>query len=259
MLYVDHYTSGMGDGTTEEKLHSILDATTVQDVWERMLDFVLEAGFTHMLYGFTRFHSDSGFGDDNDHLFLTNFGADYMKGYFLEGRYRNGPMVHWALNNVGTCSWNWINENFDNFTAQEREVSLYNRSLGVTSGYTIAFQNALKRAKGAVGISVQPFVGTQADADAIWAEKGRDIELVCGVAHLKIIAMPMPQRVLTSRQREVLEWIGDGKTVADTAQILGLNKATVEKHLRLARESLGVDTTAQAVLKASFHNQMFTF
>ena len=79
-----------------------------------------------------------------------------------------------------------------------------------------------------------------------------------GVAHLKIITMPMPQRILTSRQREVLEWIGDGKTVADTAQILGLNKATVEKHLRLARESLGVDTTAQAVLKASFHNQMFT-
>jgi hypothetical protein len=39
--------------------------------------------------------------------------------------------------------------------------------------------------------------------------------------------------------------------------IMGLTSATVEKHLRLAREALAVDTTAQAVLKASFSNQMF--
>ncbi|MFO7771946.1 MAG: LuxR family transcriptional regulator, partial [Roseovarius gahaiensis] len=32
---------------------------------------------------------------------------------------------------------------------------------------------------------------------------------------------------------------------------------TVEKHLRLARQALGVETTAQAVLKAALQNQMF--
>ena len=39
---------------------------------------------------------------------------------------------------------------------------------------------------------------------------------------------------------------------------MGLTPATVEKHLRLARETMGVETTAQAVLKAAFQNQMFT-
>ena len=38
---------------------------------------------------------------------------------------------------------------------------------------------------------------------------------------------------------------------------MGLTSATVEKHLRLAREALAVETTAQAVLKAALHNQMF--
>ncbi|MFT7105919.1 MAG: LuxR family transcriptional regulator [Yoonia sp.] len=33
--------------------------------------------------------------------------------------------------------------------------------------------------------------------------------------------------------------------------------ATIEKHLRLAREALDVETTAQAVLKGAFNNQMF--
>ena len=50
---------------------------------------------------------------------------------------------------------------------------------------------------------------------------------------------------------------GDGKTTQDIAFLLGLTAATVEKHLRLAREALDVDTTAQAVLKAAFYNQMF--
>jgi LuxR family transcriptional regulator len=36
-----------------------------------------------------------------------------------------------------------------------------------------------------------------------------------------------------------------------------LTPATVEKHLRLAREALAVETTAQAVLKATMQNQMF--
>ena len=55
----------------------------------------------------------------------------------------------------------------------------------------------------------------------------------------------------------MLEWVGDGKTTQDIAILLGLTAATVEKHLRLAREALDVETTAQAVLKAAFYNQMF--
>ena len=79
------------------------------------------------------------------------------------------------------------------------------------------------------------------------------------MAHLKILTLPYtpPNQNLTKRQREALEWIGDGKTTADTAALMGLTPATVEKHLRLARAALNVETTAQAVLKASFQNQMF--
>ena len=78
------------------------------------------------------------------------------------------------------------------------------------------------------------------------------------ILHLKVLALPYGVRSrLTSRQREVLEWIGDGKSVQDTAILLGLTPATVEKHLRLARQALNVDTTAQAVLEAYLHNQMY--
>jgi LuxR family transcriptional regulator len=78
------------------------------------------------------------------------------------------------------------------------------------------------------------------------------------VVHLKLLTLPYSgTRPLTRRQRQVLEWVGDGKTTQDIAVLIGLTAATVEKHLRLAREALDVDTTAQAVLKAAFQNQMF--
>jgi LuxR family transcriptional regulator len=100
---------------------------------------------------------------------------------------------------------------------------------------------------------------SQDEADAIWAEHGRDIVVMNNVAHLKILTLPYtgPARGLTKRQREALQWVGDGKTTADIALLMGLTSATVEKHLRLAREALNVETTAQAVLKAAFLNQMF--
>ena len=100
---------------------------------------------------------------------------------------------------------------------------------------------------------------TQDAIDAVWAEHGPDIHLMNNIAHLKILTLPYtgPNRSLTKRQREALEWVGDGKTMQDIAVLMGLTPATVEKHLRLARENLSVETTAQAVLKASFSNQMF--
>jgi len=71
------------------------------------------------------------------------------------------------------------------------------------------------------------------------------------------LPFPAALRQLSKRQREVLEWVSDGKTTKDTATILGLTSATVEKHLRKAREALQVDTTAQAVMKASLQRQLF--
>jgi len=128
----------------------------------------------------------------------------------------------------------------------------------VTAGYTISFKSVSARSKGAISLAARAGT-TQDEADAIWAEHGDDILLMNNVAHLKILSLPYrpPNRSLTKRQREALEWVGDGKTTQDIALLMGLTVATVEKHLRLAREALSVETTAQAVLKAALHHQMF--
>jgi DNA-binding NarL/FixJ family response regulator len=52
---------------------------------------------------------------------------------------------------------------------------------------------------------------------------------------------------LTTREAEVLYWVGKGKTNKDIGDILGSSPATVKKHLEHVYEKLGVETRTAAV------------
>lgn len=55
------------------------------------------------------------------------------------------------------------------------------------------------------------------------------------------------QSLLTRRQREIMEWIAEGKTSAEAAIILDISPRTVEKHLEAVFQRLGVENRITAV------------
>jgi len=239
-------------------LERVTQAASIEAVWAELCDGMARHGFDRLMYGFTRFRTAQSFGSPEDFLVLTNHDHAYADRFLNERVYLDAPMVRWATENDGACSWSWIDTHRDHLTLAERKVVEFNRNMGVNAGYSISFPAQSNRAKG--GLSLTGRAGmTQAEVDAVWRAEGRELHQMATVAHLKIITLPYSgsRRPLTARQRSVLEWVGDGKTTQDIATILGLTSATVEKHLRLAREALDVETTAQAVLKASFQNQIF--
>jgi DNA-binding CsgD family transcriptional regulator len=63
-------------------------------------------------------------------------------------------------------------------------------------------------------------------------------------------AVQLAELPLTPREREVLDWVGAGKTNRDIAAILGASPRTVEKHLERIYEKLGVETRTAAVMRA---------
>lgn len=239
-------------------LERIGETQTIEELWKLHLQEMAKFGFDRLFYGFTRFKTANSFGDRQDWLVLTNHVAEYTDKFIDGGLYFHAPMVKWSTENVGTCSWGWMAENLNSFTKSEMEVIEFNRKMGVTVGYSISFKDISARAKGAIGLTATPGI-TQAEIDEVWKLHGREIVQMNNAAHQRIINLPYSgsRKNLTNRQRETLEWVGDGKTTQDIATIMGLTPATVEKHLRLAREALDVETTAQAVLKASFQNQIF--
>lgn len=245
-----------------DHLEDVLEASSIEEIWSLHLSKMSEYGFDRLLYGFTRFRTSNSFGNADDLLVLSNHDQAYLDEFVQSGMYNHAPMVKWAAVNEGACSWSLIREIADSgaMTPSERKILELNKKYDVCCGYSISFHDVSVRAKGAIGLCARRELH-QSDVEEIWTEHGREITLINNVTHLRITAMPFAssRRALTPRQREALEWVGDGKTMQDIATIMGLTPATVEKHLRLAREALDVDTTAQAVLKASFQNQIFIF
>lgn len=246
--------------TLREYLHSIAHCPTMEEMWEKHTQKMAEYGFDRLIYGFTRYRTSTSLGDPEDFIILSNHDPEYLDEFLGHGLYMHAPMVRWALANDGACSWGVLQKmaQTHTMTDAEQHVHDYNQKMDVTAGYSISFRTISARSKGAIALTAQRGM-SQDEIDAVWAEHGNDIRLINEIAHLKILTLPYktPARALTPRQREALEWVGDGKTMQDIALLMGLTSATVEKHLRLAREALAVETTAQAVLKAAFSNQMF--
>jgi len=168
---------------TFRHLSDITNARTDDELWTLHATKMAEYGFDRVIYGLTRYKSGTSLGDPQDWVILTNHAPDYMQTFIDEGHYFHAPMLRWALENNGACSWRWMEEmaRTENLTSGEQRVLKFNLDQNIRAGYTVSFRSVL----------------------------------------------------------------------------LELTPATVEKHLRLARDALDVDTTAQAVLKAAFYNQMF--
>ena len=241
------------------RLEKLTNAASVEELWKLHTEYMGTYGFDRIMYGFSRYLTTNSLGDPQDWVLLSTQTPEYMRVFFDEGLYYHAPMIKWALANDGACSWRWMMDmnRTDNLTPSEKKVMEFNRKMGVTAGYTISFRSISERTKAAIALTAE--AGTSQDAvEQTWARHGEEIILQNNVMHLKLQTLPYSgDRQLTKRQREVLQWVGDGKTTQDIAVLLGLTPATVEKHLRLAREALDVETTAQAVLKAAFYNQMF--
>lgn len=241
-------------------LNALITAHSIENLWDMHTRHMARYGFDRLIYGFTRYLTPTSLGDPDDFILLSNHDPDYMDRFIGDRLYFHAPMVRWALENDGAQSWSLLQDMAaaGALTEEERKVIEFNRSMGVVAGYSISFKSVSSRAKGAIALTARKGM-SQAETDAVWVRHGDDILLLNNLTHLRIMTLPYtgPARTLTPRQREVLEWVGDGKTVQDIALLMNLTPPTVEKHLRLARQALGVETTAQAVLKAAFQNQIF--
>jgi LuxR family transcriptional regulator len=241
-------------------LGDIAQAASVNAVWEMTAAYMRERGFARLNYGFTRFRHDNSIGDPDDAVCLSTNTPDYVQFYFRGGFYAKTPVYRWMTQNVGACTWRWVQEDYaaGRLSPAEMEAVRMNAAIGVVAGLTISFPEPSPRSKGALGMIADPGL-THDDVDRIWNDHGPEILAVAHMMHLKVVQLPMAirRRALTDRQREALEWVADGKTTQDIALLMAVSVAMVEKHLRLAREALDVDTTAQAVAKAALLNMIF--
>ncbi len=238
----------------------ILKGTSYDEVWTLLLEGLGFFGITAVRYGLTRSRYGMSLGDLQDILFLSTLGEQDFTDYIEAGLYRRSPHYRWMAQNDGAVSWGWFDEEAKAGRLPQSECEFLDdlRRAGSPAGYLLSFPSDTTRLKGGLGMMGQRS-WSQAQMDVLWAQHGEGIEAMCIAAHLNIARMPLPSKrsPLRPRQREMLEWVADGKSVQDVAVVTGLSVGTVEKHLRGAREALDVDTTAQAIARAALLGQLF--
>jgi len=248
---------------TRHVLHQtacILKASCYDEVWARLLVGLGIFGITAVRYGLTRSRHGMSLGDLQDILFLSTLGEKDFTDYIETGLYRRSPHYRWMAENDGAVSWGWFVQEAKagRLLPDEHAFLAEMEQAGQPAGYLLSFASDTTRLKGGLGMMGQRD-WSQAYMDALWGQHGEAIEAMCIAAHLNITRMPLPSKrnPLRPRQREMLEWIADGKSMQDIAVLTELSVTTIEKHLRGARDALDVETTAQAIARAGLLGHLY--
>ena len=239
---------------------ALLAASALEEVWAEAVSAFRTLGFAHVVYGYSPEARGAVLGPVDDYLILSTLPGPFVREMVARAFHWQSITFNWALRNVGVASWSMPAAEAGlpaGFTQRDDAVSFFTAA-GLTAGVSVGFGWPRRRGAAAMALIAPAGVGQDA-VDARLDQLRETIFVLASVTHRALVGLPWPRPSgdLTDRQREVLEWVGEGKTTADIATILGLRPATVEKHLRLARQCLGVETTAHALLKAHFLNQLF--
>ena len=155
--------------TLRDYLHFITSANSLEELWAAHTEQMLAYGFDRLIYGYTRYRTETSLGDPEDFVVLTNHDKTYVDGFLHRGLYFHAPMLRWALDNEGAGSWRRITQIRDSqaMTAEERKVYEFNQKMGVTAGYTISFNSVSVRSKGAISLCAREGL-SQDEVEEIW-------------------------------------------------------------------------------------------
>lgn len=243
-----------------DAVDKLVAAKNATDAWVCIRDILKKYKFDHILYGTNRLRRAGVFGKRNDSFFLSDMPESIMSRFWEEELYQTAPVAIWAMQNEGPLSLRYGSELYHSgqLPPEQENTQRILMETGVTSGYVIGFNPPDTTI--ATALSLINLGRPQEETDEIWEKHGETICSYASIFNLRMASLPIPTPTtgLTERQQEVLHWVAHGKTSVEIATILGLSSATIEKHLRQARETLGVSTTTQAVLYAQINSHIFT-
>ncbi|TWI38139.1 helix-turn-helix transcriptional regulator [Paracoccus sulfuroxidans] len=244
-----------------ETIEEFLGARTAAEVWTPFVSRLATLGFPSVMYFAMRFLETPSDQLVNDRILLSTFPERLRNDILCNGQLESLPLYRKLSCEQGWLSWDWMRteRSQGRTTVDENEVmDLFGR-FGHVGGYGMSMLESVPRVR--AGIVFLSDTGRRQDKiDELWQKNAREIIALTGLAHLRISSLPyaQPDDVLTARQREVLEAISVGQTMAEIAERLEVTPATIEKHLRLARRALGARTTAQAIILASIRRHIFS-
>lgn len=109
--------------------------------------------------------------------------------------------------------------------------------------------------------AVQAVVSLASDQVIDMTDSGRALlQMMCVCCEMRAVELttkPPDAQPLSEKEREVLRWIANGKSVRDAADIMGLADPTITTHLNNARAKLGTTNVTQTVARGLMTRQFY--
>jgi LuxR family transcriptional regulator, quorum-sensing system regulator CviR len=202
--------------------------------------------FAHAFLG----HRDSVKGIVIEQRVNISFPEEWLS-EFLQNYLQVSVVVRENFRNYGLQKWSDSKKRF----GEKKEILSLSHNFGMREGYSSGVSPSLSNKNGSMFCFSGSFFGRNIRYEAI-------LKLVIPHLHLALmhifnikqpnIKQPNVNSVgISFREKEVLNWLKEGKTSWDISVILGISERTVDFHVNNIRQKLGATNRPQAVALAA--------
>lgn len=190
----------------------------------------------------------TGVADGRDTILVT-YPTDWIERYIRSRYHVIDPVIRVGMRSIVPVDWATL----------DKSPPVVRRFFDEAGEAGVGRQGLALPSRGPFGAGAL-FTVTCDAPDRDWAmlrhDLARDMGIVAGHLHAKLLEIqaadpsePAAPR-LSGREREVLQWAAAGRTIDQTADILGLSSSAVRTYLDAARRKLNCLTKPQAVAVA---------
>ncbi|WP_440054947.1 helix-turn-helix transcriptional regulator [Pseudoalteromonas sp. T1lg65] len=183
-------------------------------------------------------------------LFIVeNYPSDWMKYYFEKNLKFNDPVVLYTENAITPLFWQ--NANIVATTNPKADPSIMHRAedAGLIDGITIPIRGMFGEF-GLISLASKHLIDYDKLIQMNQILLTLSPYLYEASTRIKLNQTSSVQKIeLTEREKECMEWISEGKTAWETAQILNISERTVNFHVNNVIDKVGASNRQHAVAK----------
>ncbi|MGO4524961.1 autoinducer binding domain-containing protein [Microvirga sp. 2MCAF35] len=184
---------------------------------------------------------------ENETVWISNYPRNWIERYFEQGYEAIDPIVVNARKQKRAFAWD-SEKRAGGHSSEQARFFKEARDFNIGSGLTIPIRSG----SGQITALTLANDGRLIEAEKVLSAAHEMVELMGLYYHARVAASLKASRVhaevqLSQREVQCLTWAARGKTVAETADILGVTARTVTFHQEHARAKLGAGNITQAV------------
>jgi DNA-binding CsgD family transcriptional regulator len=231
--------------TIERFIEETNYAQSAQEVARLFGRAIKEYGYDRFCYSLITDHASLGL--DESHGIAANYPDDWMSHYKANHYERKDPVLRYGVATLRPFTWDSIKHTRE-LKADEKRVLNEAKEVGLLDGIAIPIYGHNGELAG-VGMA-SSIGGVRPDLGFLRKLQALTIQFHLAFTDLEKKDRPPRNVHLTSREKEILLWVAEGKSDATIAEIIGVSHATIRFHMNNIFRKLDANERTLATVKA---------